>query len=203
MDALKIIEQVRLVPVVILNKVEDTIPTLSAIIKGGVNVAEITFRTACAKECIALAAKTFPDAAIGAGTVLTREQALEAIEAGASFIVSPGFSESVHEVCKEKNVPYLPGVITPTEIMRCLDLGYHTLKFFPAGVFGGLKAIKNLGAVFAGVKFMPTGGVDNSNLKEFLDCDKILAVGGSWLSKGTPEQIEATCREAVRIKEGK
>lgn len=202
MDILSEIEKIKLVPVVVLNKVEDTIPTMKALIEGKVPVAEITFRTKCAAECIALACKEFPDAIIGAGTVINEGQCLKAIEAGAKFIVSPGLSNEVAKVCKEKNVPYLPGVVTPTEIIAAIDLGYTTLKFFPAGVFGGLKAIKALGAAFPGVKFMPTGGVDNSNLKEFLECDKIIAVGGSWMVKGTPEEITKKCLQATEIVRG-
>ena len=202
MDILSEIKKIKLVPVVVLNKVEDTNPTMQALVNGGVPVAEITFRTASAADCIRLATEKFPDAIIGAGTVINAEQCYRAIESGAKFIVSPGLSSSVAAVCKEKNVPYLPGIVTPTEIIAAIDLGLTELKFFPAGVFGGLKAIKNMAAAFPAVKFMPTGGVDNSNLAEFVAYEKIIAVGGSWLCKGTPEQIEATCKEAVAIVKG-
>ena len=171
MDVLSEIKKIKLVPVVVLNKVEDTLPTMKALIDGGIPVAEITFRTACASECIKLASETYPDALVGAGTVINEAQCEEAIACGAKFIVSPGLSKEVADVCKKHGIPYLPGVDTPTEIIAAIDLGLTTLKFFPAGIFGGLKAIKALGAAFPAIKFMPTGGVDNTNLKEFLACD--------------------------------
>ena len=202
MDVFSEIKKIRLVPVVVLNSVEETLPTMKALIEGGIPVAEITFRTACAAECIKLASDTYPDALVGAGTVINASQCEQAIACGAKFIVSPGLSLEVACVCKEKGVPYLPGVVTPTEIIQAIDIGLTTLKFFPAGVFGGLKAIKALGAAFPSVKFMPTGGVDNTNLKEFLLCDKIIAVGGSWMVKGTPEEIVTKCLEASNIVKG-
>ncbi len=193
------IKRIKIVPVVVIDKVEEAKPLMSALIEGDVPVAEITFRTAAAKESIALLTEEFPSALIGAGTVINKEQAYDAIEAGAKFIVSPGLSEEVYEVCKEKDVPYLPGVVTPTEIMKALSLGMNHLKFFPAGVFGGLKAIKAMGAAFPSVSFMPTGGVDLSNLAEFVSNPKIFAVGGSFLTKGTHEEIVQNCLAARKI----
>lgn len=202
MDVLSRVHEIGVVPVVVLNKVEDTIPVVKALHDGDVPVAEICFRTPCAAECIKLAVKEFPNDLIGAGTVINATQCEEAIACGAKFIVSPGLSKSVAEVCKKHGVPYLPGVVTPTEIMEAIELGLSTLKFFPAGVFGGLKAINALGAAFPQVKFMPTGGVDNSNLKEFISCNKIIACGGSWMCKGTAEEITAKCLEARKIIKG-
>ena len=202
MSALKRVQDIKLVPVVVLNKVEDTLPVIKALHDGDVPVAEICFRTDCAAECIKLAVKEFPNDLIGAGTVINAKQCQEAIDCGAKFIVSPGLSDEVARVCKENNVPYLPGVVTPTEVMRAIDLGLEVVKFFPAGVYGGLKAIKAIGAAFPAMKFMPTGGVDNKNLKEFIECNKIFAVGGSWLVKGTPEEITACCLEARKIIKG-
>lgn len=202
MSALKRVQEIKLVPVVVLNKVEDTLPVIKALHDGDVPVAEICFRTDCAAECIKLAVKEFPNDLIGAGTVINAKQCQEAIDCGAKFIVSPGLSDEVARVCKENNVPYLPGVVTPTEVMRAIDLGLEVVKFFPAGVYGGLKAIKAIGAAFPAMKFMPTGGVDNKNLKEFIECNKIFAVGGSWLVKGTPEEITACCLEARKIIKG-
>ncbi len=199
MTVLDKVHEIGVVPVVVLNKTEDTIPTLETLAKGDIPVAEICFRTPCAGDCIKIAVKEFPDFLVGAGTVINKQQCLEAIGYGAKFIVSPGFSQSVCDVCKEKGVPYLPGVVTPSEIMTALDNGISTLKFFPAGVFGGLKAIKALGAAFPSCKFMPTGGVDNSNLAEFIKCDKIIACGGSWLLKGTSDEQIKNCLEARRI----
>ena len=202
MDVLSRVHEIGVVPVVVLNKVEDTIPVVKALHDGDVPVAEICFRTPCAAECIKLAVKEFPNDLIGAGTVINATQCEEAIACGAKFIVSPGLSKSVAEVCKKHGVPYLPGVVTPTEIMEAIELGLSTLKFFPAGVFGGLKTINALGAAFPQVKFMPTGGVDNSNLKEFISCNKIIACGGSWMCKGTVEEITAKCLEARKIIKG-
>ncbi|MBQ8206922.1 MAG: bifunctional 4-hydroxy-2-oxoglutarate aldolase/2-dehydro-3-deoxy-phosphogluconate aldolase [Bacilli bacterium] len=202
MNVLDKVREIKLVPVVVLNSVEETIPTIQALHDGDVPVAEICFRTDCAAECIKLAVEKFPNDLIGAGTVINAAQCEQAIDCGAKFIVSPGLSHEVARVCKERNVPYLPGVVTPTEIMQAIDLGINVVKFFPAGVFGGLKAINAMGAAFPSVKFMPTGGVDNSNLKEFVENKRILACGGSWLVKGTPENITKVCLEARKIIKG-
>ena len=202
MDVLKRVQETKLVPVVVLNKVEETEPVIKALIDGDIPVAEICFRTDCAAECIRLAVEKFPEALIGAGTVINATQCKQAIECGAKFIVSPGLSASVAAVCKEHNVPYLAGVATPTEVMQAIELELPVVKFFPAGVYGGLKAIKAIGAAFPAMKFMPTGGVDNKNLKEFLECDKIFAVGGSWMVKGTPSEITDKCLEARKIVKG-
>lgn len=202
MSVLETISKIKLVPVVVLNKVEDTLPVIQALHDGDVPVAEICFRTDCAAECIKLAVEKFPNDLIGAGTVINAQQCEQAIDCGAKFIVSPGLSDDVARVCKERNIPYLPGIVTPTEIMRAIDLGLNVVKFFPAGVFGGLKAINAMGAAFPAVKFMPTGGVDNSNLKEFVENKKIVACGGSWLVKGTPEDITRVCLEARKIIKG-
>ena len=180
------------VPVVVIQKLEDTVPTLQALCDGGVPVAEITFRTACAADAIREGVKKFPEMNIGAGTVINGEQAKAALEAGAKFIVSPGLSAEVAKICEEAGVPYLPGCVTPTEIMQALSLGITTLKFFPANVYGGLKALKALSAPFPQVRFLPTGGVDLTNINEFLAFDKIVAIGGSFMMKG---DIVANCKE--------
>lgn len=170
----------RLIPVVVIKNLDDTENILAALKKDGINCAEITFRTACAKEAIALAVEKFPDMNVGAGTVINGRQCVEALNAGAKFIVSPGLSVEVAEICKANDVPYYPGCVTPTEIMQALDLGITTVKFFPANVYGGLKALKALSAPFPQVKFIPTGGVNRENLDEFLAFDKVAAVGGSF-----------------------
>ena len=133
---------------------------------------------------------------VGAGTVINGRQCVEALNAGAKFIVSPGLSVEVAEICKANDVPYYPGCVTPTEIMQALDLGITTVKFFPANVYGGLKALKALSGPFPQVKFIPTGGVDLTNLKEFLEFDKIYAVGGSFMMKG---DIADNCRRINEI----
>ncbi len=198
-DVLEKIKQLKLVPVVTLKTLEDAEPTLAALIKGGLPVAEICFRTDCAEEAIRLASEKFPELLAGAGTVINKEQCERAIAAGAKFIVSPGCSKQVAKVCRREGVPYLPGVVTPTEVIKALSLGYDHLKFFPAGDFGGLKTIKALSAAFPQVSFMPTGGVGADNLKEYLSFSKIFACGGSWMVKGSPEEIEETTRAAVAL----
>ena len=181
----------KFIPVVVIKELGETDKILTALKENGINCAEITFRTACAAEAIAYAAKHYPDMEIGAGTVINAEQCKQALAAGATFIVSPGLSVSVAEVCREANVPYYPGCVTPTEIMQALDLGITTVKFFPANVYGGLKALKALSAPFPQVKFIPTGGVDRSNIDEFLAFDKIAAIGGSFFVKESLEKMEA------------
>lgn len=186
----------QVIPVVVINDEKETIEILSKLREGGINCAEITFRTACAKEAIAIGTKAFEDMNIGAGTVINAEQAKSAVAAGAKFIVSPGFSDEVARYCTDEDIPYYPGCVTPTEIMRALSYGLNVVKFFPAGVYGGLKAMKALSAPFPQVRFIPTGGVDLSNLKEYLDFDKVYAVGGSFMMKG---DIVKNCKEIVKI----
>lgn len=186
----------QVIPVVVINDEKETIEILSKLREGGINCAEITFRTACAKDAIAIGTKAFEDMNIGAGTVINAEQAKSAVQAGAKFIVSPGFSDEVARYCTDEKIPYYPGCVTPTEIMRALSYGLNVVKFFPAGVYGGLKAMKALSAPFPQVRFIPTGGVDLSNLKEYLDFDKVYAVGGSFMMKG---DIVKNSKEIVKI----
>ncbi len=178
----------KFVPVVVIKELSETDKILTALKKHGINCAEITFRTACAAEAIEYACKNYPDMSVGAGTVINAEQCEAALKAGAQFIVSPGLSVAVAKICKERNVPYYPGCVTPTEIMQALELGITTVKFFPANVYGGLKALKALSAPFPQVKFIPTGGVDRSNIDEFLAWDKIAAIGGSFFVKEALEK---------------
>lgn len=192
----------KIVPVVVLKSIDETLPKLRALSAGGINIAEITFRTACAKDAIALAARECPDMLIGAGTVINAEQCRDAVSVGAKFIVSPGFSKEVADVCKESGVPYVPGVVTPTEIMTALGEGISVLKFFPAGAYGGIKTLKALHSAFPSVRFMPTGGVDESNMADYLKEDYIVAIGGSWMMKGEAEDITALSKRAVEIAEG-
>lgn len=189
----------KLVPVVVFHDISEVKPTLDALKFGGIEIAEICFRTPCAEQALIQAIKDYPNMLIGAGTIINVEQAKKAINAGAQFIVSPGLSVAVAKYCQEKNITYLPGVVTPSEIMSALDLGLTYLKFFPAGPFGGLKTIKALSAAFPQVKFMPTGGVDNNNLRDFLKEKCIFAIGGSWLLKG---DVIANAKEAVKIVKG-
>ena len=168
------------IPVVEIKELSETDKILTALQNYGINCAEITFRTACAAEAIAYAVKNYPDMNVGAGTVINAEQCEAALAAGAQFIVSPGLSVAVANICKERGIPYYPGCVTPTEIMAALELGITTVKFFPANVYGGLKAMKALAAPFPQIKFIPTGGVDRSNIDEYLAWEKIEAVGGSF-----------------------
>ena len=181
----------KFIPVVVIKEIGETDRILKALKNHGINCAEITFRTACAAEAIAYAVKNYPDMAIGAGTVINAAQCEAALAAGATFIVSPGLSPAVAKICNERNIPYYPGCVTPTEIMAALELGITTVKFFPANIYGGLKALKALSAPFPQVKFIPTGGVDRSNIDEFLAFDKIAAIGGSFFVKEALEKMEA------------
>lgn len=178
------------IPVVVIKELCETDRILSALRANGIHCAEITFRTACAAEAIAYACREYPDMNIGAGTVINAEQCTAALAAGAQFIVSPGLSVAVAQICKAKDIPYYPGCVTPTEIMQALELGISTVKFFPANIYGGLKALKALSAPFPQVKFIPTGGVDRSNLDEFLAFDKVTAVGGSFFVKEALEKLQ-------------
>ncbi len=178
------------IPVVVIKELSETDKILTALNNNGIHTAEITFRTACAAEAIAYACKNYPEMNIGAGTVINAEQCEAALKAGAQFIVSPGLSVAVAKICKERDIPYYPGCVTPTEIMMALELGITTVKFFPANVYGGLKAMKALAAPFPQIKFIPTGGVDRSNIDEFLAWDKIAAIGGSFFVKESLELME-------------
>ena len=179
----------KFIPVVVIKELEEVDKILPALKANGINCAEITFRTACAAEAIKLASEKYPEMNIGAGTVINSQQCKDALEAGASFIVSPGLSVGVANVCKENNIPYYPGCVTPTEIMQALELGITTVKFFPANIYGGLAALKALAAPFPQIKFIPTGGVDRGNIDEFLAFDKVAAIGGSFFVKEALEKI--------------
>lgn len=193
------IKKTKVVPVVVLNTLEETLPKMRALVNGGLPCAEITFRTACAADAIALTVKEFPDMLVGAGTVINREQCVKAIEVGSKFIVSPGFSAEVADCCAEHHILYLPGIVTPTEAMMAISHGLTTLKFFPASNYGGLKTIKAICAAFPYLKIMPTGGVSADNILEYLAYDKIIACGGSWMMSGTPEEIEAKTKQVVEL----
>ena len=189
-------------PVVVLDDAKDAIPTARALLAGGVDVMEITFRTAAAADSIKAVSENCPEMLVGAGTVVTLDQCKQALECGAKFIVSPGFDPEVVAWCVERNVPITPGCVTPTEIMAAMKLGLNVVKFFPAGVYGGLKAMKSLSAPFGGVKFIPTGGVNTQNIGEFIAAPFIHAVGGSWvcpkadIAAGNFEKITKLCKEA-------
>ena len=190
------------VPVVVLDDAKDAVATAKALLAGGVDVMEITFRTAAAADSIKAVAESCPDMLVGAGTVITLEQCKKATECGAKFIVSPGFDEEVVRWCVENGVAVTPGCVTPTEIMAAMKLGLNVVKFFPAGVYGGLSAMKALSGPFGGIKFIPTGGVNGQNIGEFIAAPFIHAVGGSWvcskadIAAGNFEKITKLCKEA-------
>ena len=196
------------VPVVVLDKAEDAVPAAKAMFAGGVDTMEITFRTACAPEAIKAVAENCPDVLVGAGTILNLEQAKLAVSMGAKFIVSPGFSDEVVGWCVENNIPVAPGCVTPTEIMAALKHGLTMVKFFPANVYGGLEAMKNLAAPFVGLKFLPTGGVNTANIKAYVDAPFVHAVGGSWvcpkaeIAAGNWEKITKLCMDARNAAKG-
>ena len=196
------LSQYKVVPVVVIKSIEDTVPTLKALSKGGLPVAEITFRTACAADAIRLACEKFPQMLVGAGTVINAEQCNRAIDAGAKFIVGPGFSAAVAEVCAARKVMYLPGCVTPTEIIAALSYGIETVKFFPCSNYGGLGTIKALSAAFPAVTFLPTGGISEENVLDYLAFPKIVACGGSWMMKGTPDEIREKTARAMAIVNG-
>ncbi|MDO5719701.1 MAG: bifunctional 4-hydroxy-2-oxoglutarate aldolase/2-dehydro-3-deoxy-phosphogluconate aldolase [Actinomycetaceae bacterium] len=183
MNILTELEQHIIIPVVVLNNAADAAPLGDALVAGGLPVAEVTFRTAAAAESIKTMAER-GDILVGAGTVLTPEQVNQAVDAGARYIVSPGLSAAVVEQCRKRDVPVLPGAVTPSEIQQALELGIKTVKFFPAGTNGGASAIKALSAPFVDVSFVPTGGVSPDNLADYLAVPAVRAVGGSWMVPG-------------------
>lgn len=185
MDVMKELSASGIIPVVVLEKQEHAVPTANALIAGGLRVMEITFRTAVARDCIQLVSAECPDMIVGAGTVTTVSQCQDAIEAGAHFIVTPGFDPEVAAWCVKRQIPVIPGCVTPSEIMGAMKLGLNVLKFFPANVYGGLETMKALSGPFSGVKFVPTGGVNGDNVGAYLASPYVFAVGGSWVcSKG-------------------
>lgn len=193
-----------LVPVIVIDDAAQAQGLANALVAGGLPIAEVTFRTAAARDAIAAMAKN-PDILVGAGTIRTPEQATEAIEAGAQYIVSAGISEKVVRRCQELGVPVLPGAVTGTEIQAASELGLGTVKFFPAETSGGAAAIKALSAPFHDITFVPTGGIGPKNVADYLAVKSIVGVGGSWmcprdaLASGDFAEIEKLTREAVEL----
>lgn len=195
-DILKQLSLIGIVPVIKIDDAKDAAPLAKALIDGGLPCAEVTFRTAAAKDAIATIAREFPDMLVGAGTVLTTAQVDEAIAAGAKFIVSPGFNPEIVAYCQKKGCPIVPGINNPSGIEQALSMGLDTVKFFPAEQSGGLNMIKAMSAPYGGVKFMPTGGVNPANVCDYLAFNKILCCGGSWMVK--PEMIAAGDFEGIK-----
>ena len=175
------IANLKIVPVVVLNDVNDALPLAKALIDGGLPVAEVTFRTDAAKESIRLMCEHYPNMLVGAGTVLTTKQVDDAIEAGAKFIVSPGLNPRIVRYCNEKNILIIPGCSNASDIEQALENDINVIKFFPAELAGGLPMIKALAAPYVNVRFMPTGGVNQNNIKDYLSFNRVVACGGTWM----------------------
>jgi 2-dehydro-3-deoxyphosphogluconate aldolase/(4S)-4-hydroxy-2-oxoglutarate aldolase len=196
-----------LICVAVIDNTDDAVPLAEALLAGGLNVIEVTFRTASAAKSVARIRKALPAAHVGAGTLLSADQVKEAVDAGAQFGVSPGLSETVLRAAQTNNLPFFPGVITPTEVTRALELGWKQLKFFPAEPAGGVSMLKSLAGPFGhtGVKFIPTGGVTPANLPDYLSVPQVAAIGGSWMAdrklvaKKDWARITSLTAEAIHI----
>ena len=204
-DLLQKVQRMGVVPVVVLNDAKDAEPLAKALCDGGLPCAEVTFRTDAAEESICIMKNAFPEMLIGAGTVLTIDQVERAVAAGAEFIVSPGFDPEIVDYCLGKDIPVLPGCVTPSEMIQAVKRGLEVIKFFPAEQYGGVATLKALAAAFPNAKFMPTGGISAKNLAEYLGFKKILACGGSWMVKGDMiaagefDKIKEMTAEAVAL----
>lgn len=204
-NLIKEMTEAGVVPVVKIDNADDAVSLAVALRKGGINCAEITFRTDAAEESIKRISTEFPDMLIIAGTVLTPKQADKAIAAGAKAIVSPGLNPMVVKHCIEKGYPVVPGVCTPSEVEQAMSLGLSYLKFFPAEAAGGVKMIKAMAAPYTGIRFMPTGGINVSNLADYLNCRAVFACGGSWMvpsdkiAAGKFDEIEKLTAEAAAL----
>ena len=197
-------KKIRVVPVVAIENAQDATQLADALIEGGLPCAEITFRTEAAVDAMRIMARR-GDILVGAGTVLKVDQVKAAVDAGARFMVSPGFNPKVVGYCVENNIAITPGISTPSDIEAALELGVDVLKFFPAEAFGGLKTLKAMSGPYTTVKFVPTGGISPANLVEYLQFPKTLACGGTWIAKsaliseGKFDEIIQNAREAVEI----
>jgi 2-dehydro-3-deoxyphosphogluconate aldolase/(4S)-4-hydroxy-2-oxoglutarate aldolase len=203
-DINKKLYEIGIIPVIKIENADDAVPLAKALIDGGLPAAEITFRTACAAEAIKNITKAYPEMLVGAGTVLTTAQVDAAIEAGSSFIVSPGLNPKVVAYCVEKNIPVIPGCANPSDIEAAIELGLDTVKFFPAEAAGGLPMLKAMSAPYGKISFMPTGGINADNVLSYLKFGKILCCGGSFMVKdelvkaGEFDKIAELTRGAVK-----
>ena len=183
-EVYKRFSEIRIIPVVVINDTKDALPLGKALMEGGLPAAEVTFRTEAAEESIRIMAENYPDMLVGAGTVITKDQVDRAVNAGAKFIVSPGFDPEIVQYCLDKDIPVCPGIQTPSELIQAVKMGLDHVKFFPAENAGGLDMINAVGAAFPNVKFMPTGGINTKNVVDYLKSDRIFCCGGSWMVKG-------------------
>lgn len=201
---IKQLETFKVVPVVKLDNAKDALPLGKALFKGGLPVIEITFRTDAAAEAIASLSYELPDICVGAGTVLTIDQVNQAIDSGARFIVAPGFNPRVVDYCIDRNISIFPGVNSPTQVEMGLERDLKVLKFFPAEASGGLNMLKAMTAPYGDVRFMPTGGININNLKDYLAFNRIIACGGTWLAtsalinEGRFDEITRLVEEVVK-----
>lgn len=197
--------KIGIIPVVVLDDPKDAADLGKALCENGLPCAEVTFRTAAAEETIRVMAREFPDMLVGAGTVLTKEQVDRAINAGAKFIVSPGLNPKIVQYCLDRSIPITPGTQTPSEMEQALELGLKVVKFFPAEPAGGLNMIKAVAAPYVDLKFMPTGGINAKNVRDYLAYNKIIACGGSWMVKkdlitgGKWDELGKLVKEAADI----
>ncbi len=195
--------EIGIIPVIAFNSVDEAVPLCKALVAGGLPAAEVTFRTACAEDCIKKIHDEVPEMLLGAGTVLTTEQADRAMAAGASFIVSPGFDPNVTKHVIEKGGIMMPGTCSAGEMQQAMNLGCEGIKFFPAEANGGVAMLKNIGGALKTAKWMCTGGINAKNVNDYLAYDQIFAVGGTWMCKsdkikaGAWDEITAMCKEAV------
>ena len=197
-------EDFGVVPVVVLDDVKDALPLAKALTEGGLPCAEVTFRTEAAEESIKVMAEAYSDMVVGAGTVLTIEQVNAAVKAGAKFIVSPGFDPEIVDYCLKKEIPIFPGCVTPSEVAQAVKRGLKVVKFFPAEPAGGVAMIKAMAAPYHQLRFMPTGGIGTQNLKDYLEFDKIICCGGSWMVKADlikNGEFEKICKLTKEAKE--
>ncbi|MCG9556306.1 MULTISPECIES: bifunctional 4-hydroxy-2-oxoglutarate aldolase/2-dehydro-3-deoxy-phosphogluconate aldolase [Vibrio] len=199
------LKSLKVIPVIAIDKAEDIIPLGKVLAENGLPAAEITFRSDAAAEAIRLLREAQPDMLIGAGTVLNKEQAIAAKEAGATFVVSPGFNPNTVKACQEIGIDIVPGVNNPSTIEAALEMGLTTLKFFPAEASGGVNMVKALLAPYGNVHIMPTGGVNQKNIKDYLAVPRVLACGGTWMvdkklvEAGEWEELARLTREAVEL----
>lgn len=189
----------KIIPVIKIDSPQEAVPLARALLQGGITVAEVTFRTEAAADGIAAIHAQVPEMLLGAGTVLTVENAQKAIDAGARFVVAPGFDPAVVDYVVGQGIAMIPGVATPTEVSLALGRGLHILKFFPAEVLGGIKMLDALAGPFPGVQFIPTGGITRSNMESYFRCKNVVAIGGSWMVQKDLVQVTELSREAVSV----
>ncbi len=203
MDVLTRLEKTGIIPAAAIENAKDAVPTAKALLAGGIDTIEVTFRTEAAAESIRLISEQCPEVLVGAGTILTLAQCKEAVSCGAKYIVSPGYNAEVVAWCIENDITVLPGCLTPSEITAAIIQGLSVVKYFPAGAFGGIKTMKSLSGPFGGMRFVPTGGVNGDNIREYYEQPFIHSIGGSWLctkkdiSENNFDRITQLSREAV------